>query len=295
MKNPVADGFFNTLIMFLCLLPLSALAQGFDTGNKNDPDTIMKTNVHTFREYLGKQADDFQANSNFNSQTFAYARQYSSNYKSFGTNKYDQAAKSPYAKAQFMTQLAMRAQQLVQTAGTPAAGQSAQQLNTIGQQMAASSDPQFQQMGQLYQQEAQAIQAGDQTQAAQVASQISNMPVPVVSPSYVPTQQESVLVQALNFMLSGVIGNLGGVLGQLVAGNILGALGINNPQITAAVGQGGRSLATGNTAQAGTNTAVGVAGAGANAVNTSMNTINTAPRAGIASTITSGGAPSAGN
>src|ERR1039458_5901177 len=222
MKN------FIFLLVFLAL-PIPVFAQVFDGTNKSDPEQIMKSNIRGFREYLGKQADDFPTNANFNSQTFAYAKQYSNNYKTFGTSKYDQAAQSPYAKSQFMTQLAMLAQQLVQTAGTPSAAQSALQLSTQGKQMAASSDPQFQQMGQLMQNEASAIQAGDQTQAAQYSSQISALPVPSVPPGYQPTQQESVLVQALNFMLTGIIGSLGGVLGQVLAGEIFGGLQPEGP------------------------------------------------------------------
>ena len=129
----------------------------------DDPKTeeALKANVVDFRDWLMKQLSQFPK-SNTAHLTLA-SRNYGFNprkKRDFTASQYNQAAKSNWVKCQVMQGLSVLSQQLANTAGTAFASQSANQLQQSAIQLKQSDDPQFQQVGALYTQEAQALQAG---------------------------------------------------------------------------------------------------------------------------------------
>ena len=165
---------------------------------------------------------------------------------------YNQVAKSSYEKQQIMQSLSTLAMSLANTAGSAFAFESAKTATTQAAALTASSDPQFQQMGQLLNQEAQQIANNDRVGAVNTAQQIQAVPPPYVPPNYQPTEGESVIVQAFNAAIGLTIQALAGVLGGTAISAILKALGI-----------GGNSGLAG----AGYNTGAGVASAAYNGQN----------------------------
>ena len=139
---------------------------------------------------------------------------------------YNQVAKSNYEKQQIMQSLGTLALGLANTAGSAYAFDSSQKAAQQSSALLASSDSQFQQMGQLFQQESQQIAQNDRSGASNTAGQIQAVPQPYVSPNYQPTQGESVIVQAFNFAVGGIVQTLGGVLGGMAVGSLLKSLGI---------------------------------------------------------------------
>lgn len=141
-------------------------------------------------------------------------------------NYYNNVAKSSYEKQQIMQSLGTLALGLANTAGSAYAFDSSQKASQQAAALLASSDPQFKQMGQLFQQESQQIAQNDRTGASNTAGQIQSVPQPYVSPNYQPTQGESVIVQAFNFAIGGIVQTLGGVLGGMAISSLLKSLGI---------------------------------------------------------------------
>jgi hypothetical protein len=139
---------------------------------------------------------------------------------------YNQVSKSAYEKQQIMQTLSTLAQTLANTAGSAYAFESAKQAAAQGAALSASSDPQFQQMGQLFSQESQQIANNDRVGADNTAAQIQGVPAPYVAPGYQPTQGESIIVQAFNFAVGGILQSLGGVLGGTAISSLLKGLGI---------------------------------------------------------------------
>ena len=139
----------------------------------DDPKTeeALKANVVDFRDWLMKQLSQFPK-SNTAHLTLA-SRNYGFNprkKRDFTASQYNQAAKSNWVKCQVMQGLSVLSQQLANTAGTAFAPQSANQLQQSAIQLKQSDDPQFQQVGALYTQEAQALQAGNIQGADQAAN-----------------------------------------------------------------------------------------------------------------------------
>lgn len=139
---------------------------------------------------------------------------------------YNQVAKSNYEKQQIMQTLSTLALTLANTAGSAYAFESSKQAASQASALSASSDPQFQQMGQLFNQESQQIANNDRVGANNTAAQIQSVPAPYVSPGYQPTQGESVIVQAFNLATGAVIQSMGGVLGGMAITSLLKGLGI---------------------------------------------------------------------
>ena len=140
---------------------------------------------------------------------------------------YNQVAKSSYEKQQIMQTLSTLAMTLANTAGSAYAFESANQAAQQGTALSASSDPQFQKMGQLFTQESQQIANNDRVGADNTAAQIQSVPPPYVAPGYTPTQGESVIVQAFNLAVGGIFQTLGGVLGGQAITALLRGLGIS--------------------------------------------------------------------
>jgi hypothetical protein len=141
-------------------------------------------------------------------------------------NYYNQVAKSNYEKQQIMQTLGTLASGLANSAGSAYAFDSSQKAAQQAAALSASTDPQFQQMGKLFQQESQQIAQNDRAGATNSANQIQAVPQPYVSPNYQPTQGESVIVQAFNFAVGGILSSLGGVLGGTAVAALLKTLGI---------------------------------------------------------------------
>ncbi len=197
----------------------------------NDPKTeeALRNNVIDFRDWFMKHLSQFpKADSH---STGMMPRNYASVPKknpTFTANQYNQASKSDWVKCQIMNGLSTLSQQLSSTAGTAFAPNSANQLQQNAVQLQQSNDPQFQQIGALFSQQAQALKSGNIQASDQIANQVSAIPQPNVPPGYQPTQGESAIVQAFNQVIGTVLAGLGGALGSLAVAQLLQALGITN-------------------------------------------------------------------
>jgi hypothetical protein len=187
----------------------------------------LKANVVDFRDWLMKQLSQFPKAdpSRARVRSYAYVPRVR---RVFAANQYNKAAKSDWVKSQVMQGLSTLSQQLANTAGTAFAPQSASQLQQYSSQLQQSNDPQFQQVGALYSQEAQALQAGNVQGADQAANQVAAVPQPYVAPGYQPSQNETAQAQGFNQILGTIIASLGGILGTTAVTQILQALGITN-------------------------------------------------------------------
>ncbi len=263
----------------------------------DDPKTeeALKANVVDFRDWLMKQLSQFPK-SNTAHLTLA-SRNYGFNprkKRDFTASQYNQAAKSNWVKCQVMQGLSVLSQQLANTAGTAFASQSANQLQQSAIQLKRSDDPQFQQVGALYTQEAQALQAGNIQGADQAATQVAAVPQPYVTPGYQPSQSESALAQAFNQVVGMVIASLGGILGTMAVAQILQALGIPNLSSLLGTGQAlGTSLGSGqNSSAAFTNAGTNTIQAGGSAALQQLGGVNVKPLQSQGSA-NAGGAPPA--
>jgi hypothetical protein len=255
----------------------------------------LKANVIDFRDWFMKELSQFPKAGS--STGMLVGRRLSFNPKRnqcFTANQYNQAAKSDWVKCQIMQGLSLLSTQLANTAGTAFAPQSVSQLQQYSTQLQQSDDPQFQQVGSLYGQEAQAMQTGDIQGADLEANQVSAIPAPMVAPGYQPSQGEDAMVEAFNQVIGTVLASLGGVLGTLVVSQLLQALGITS--LGSLLGTG---AATGSSIASGQNPGVAANNAGANVVQASggavlqqLGTINVKPLAPQDS-VNTGGAPSA--
>ncbi len=255
----------------------------------------LRSNVIDFRDWMMKQLSQFpktgERNTSFASRNYALI---SKTNRVFSANQYNQAAKSDWVKAQVMDGLSTLSQQLAKTAGTAFALNSAKDLKEYARQLKQSDDLQFQEIGTLYTQEAQALQTGGIQVADQAANQVSAVPKPYVSPGYRPTQQESALVQAFNQVIGTVIAGLGGILGTFAVSQLLQALGISNLNSLLGTGQmTGSSIALGQNPGAAFNYAgANVVQTGGGAIIQQMGNVNVKPRQSQDSA-NAGGAPPA--
>ncbi len=252
--------FIYSFAIFLVFQPLLADTPT-DDGKTQE---ALRGNVIDFRDWLMKQLSQFPKTSQAN--LVVLPRRYASipqKSRVFTANQYNQAAKSDWVKAQVMQGLSTLSQQLANTAGTAFSTQSVSQLQQTATQLKQSEDPQFQQIGTLYTQEAQALQGGNIQGADQAANQVAAVPQPYVAPGYQPTQQESALAQAFNQVIGAVIAGLGGILGTIAVSQLLQALGI--PNLSSLLGTG---QATGTSLAMGQNPGVAMNNAGANVVQT---------------------------
>ncbi|HEY5037821.1 MAG TPA: hypothetical protein VIJ93_01995 [bacterium] len=250
-------------IFFILLLGYQSVLAD-TTADDAKAQEALKGNVVDFRDWLIKKLSQFPKISQGN--LVVIPRRYSSipqKNRTFAANQYNQATKSNWVKAQVMQGLSTLSQQLANTAGTAFAPQSASQLQQTATQLKQSDDPQFQQIGTLYTQEAQALQTGNIQGADQAANQVAAVPQPYVAPGYQPTQQESALAQAFNQVIGALIAGLGGILGTFAVSQLLQALGI--PNLSSLLGTG---QATGTSLAMGQNPGVAMNNAGANVVQT---------------------------
>ena len=143
---------------------------------------------------------------------------------------YNQVSKSNYEKQQIMQSLSTLATSLANTAGSAYAFESSKTAATQAAALSGSSDTQFEQMGQLFQQESQQIADNDRVGATNTASQIQNVPAPYVPPGYTPTPGESVIVQAFNLAVGTTLQALAGVLGGAAIADLMKILGLGSSQ-----------------------------------------------------------------
>lgn len=233
------------ILSFFMVLAMAYPAWG-NLPDDSKTEEALKANVVDFRDWLMQQLSQFpkgEAAKSFRAGGYAYVPKRQA---CFTANQYNQAAKSDWVKSQVLQGLSVLSQQLANTAGTAFAGQSAGQLQQYAVQLQQSDDPQFQQVGTLYGQEAQALQAGNVQGADQAAVQVAAVPAPSVSPGYQPTSAESSLAQTFNQVIGTVIAGLAGVLGTMAVAQVLQALGL--PALSSLLGTGqvlGTSVATG--------------------------------------------------
>jgi ABC-type cobalt transport system substrate-binding protein len=230
-----------SFLIFFLAYP-SAFAQSSDDSKMED---TLKANVVDFRDWLIKELSQFPK---VESDRASVSRRYVSvqNKKPFTTSQYNQAAKSDWVKCLVLQGLSTLSQQLANTAGTAYASQSATQLQQYSVQLQQSDDPQFQQVGTLFNQESEALQTGNIQAADQTATQVAAVPQPYVPPGYQPSSSENSLVQTFNQVIGTVIASLAGILGTLAVAQILATLGI--PSLASLLGTGqvlGTSVASG--------------------------------------------------
>jgi hypothetical protein len=288
MKNVF---FVLSLTVSLGVPPLGADTTTDDAKTQE----ALKSNVIDFRDWLIKELSQFPKEPSPGSRHAPRNYVSISRKKScFTASQYNQAAQSDWVKSQVMAGLSILGQQLANTAGTAFAQNSAGQLNQYATQLNQSDDPQFQQIGTLYTQEAQALQSGNVQAADQAANQVSAVPQPYVAPGYQPTQQESQVASAFNQVIGTIIAGLGGVLGTLAVSQILQALGIPNLASLLGTGQvAGTSLATGqNPSGVASNAGANAIYQGGSSAMQQLGTLNLSPRQSQNSA-NAGGAPAA--
>jgi len=251
-------------ILIALLIYLAAHLQVYAGLVTDDPKTedALKANVVDFRDWLMKELSQFPKSS------LGHSAIGSSNYaviprkKCFTASQYNQAAKSDWVKAQVMQGLSTLSQQLANTVGTAFAQQSAGQLQQSATQLQQSDDPQFQQIGALYTQEAQALQTGNVQGADQAANQVAAVPQPYVAPGYQPSQNELAQAQGFTQIIGTIIASLGGILGTTAVTQILQALGI--PNLGSLLGGSGQGIGSSNGAGQMTGPAVANSGTNSN-------------------------------
>jgi len=235
-----------------CLISGLAFPLKAEVSDDLKMNETVKANVIDFRDWLMKMLAQMPKTE---ARSFHHSNSLTANKKRqcFTAKQYNQAAKSNWAKAQLMQGLSILSQQLANTVGTAYAPQSAGQLQQYATQLQQSDDPQFQQVGALYNQEAQAIQTGNVQAADQSATQVASVQAPYVAPGYQPSQIENSQVQAFNQGVGSVIASLGGILGTIAVAAILTELGV--PQLAPAlmgVFSTGSTALNGNTSTLGT-------------------------------------------
>ncbi len=210
--------------VFLIWLVYQPIFADTPADDSKTQDTL-KGNVVDFRDWLIKELSQFPKTPNKNMAVLS--RMYASiprKGRVISSNQYNQAAKSDWVKGQVLQGLSTLSQQLANTAGTAFAPQGAGQLQQYSTQLQQSNDPQFQQVGALYSQEAQALQTGNTQAANQAASQVAVVPQPYVPPGYQPSQNETSLAATLNQITGQLINAVLGVVITLYGGPAATAL-----------------------------------------------------------------------
>ncbi len=236
-------------------------------------DDDMKDEQQSFQEFV-KQFPDKPSSNNFSNQSnfsnnntsgnniYASARVSGNTIPKpkngindlYSTAYYNQASQSDWVKAKVMTALSSLAQSLGNIASSVAGSSSGQteqtatpgevqaavsQTSQIGSALSASNDPQFQQMGQSFQTESTQIANGNTPAALESAQAIASIPVPQVSPDYVPSQGESLMVQGLvtgvEIAASVYFGPIGGAICSALF-SILGLSGFGTTGLVAGSG-----------------------------------------------------------
>src|SRR5665213_2167944 len=208
--------------VFLFVLTFFACSLLFADSTPDDPkvEETLKANVVDFRDWLMKELSQFPKVET-NRRVLVSRKYFVPPKKNITASQYNQAAKSNWVKSQVMQELSVLSQQLSNTAGTAYAPQSASQLQQYSVQLQQSDDPQFQQVGALYNQEAQALQTGNIQAADQTATQVAAVPQPYVAPGYQPSSSESTWMNNFNQVIGTVIASLAGVLGTMAVGEVL--------------------------------------------------------------------------
>ncbi len=235
----------RNVCLFIIVFFVSSLTFADSTSDDPKLEEVLKANVVDFRDWLMKELSQFPKVET-NGRVLASRNFVVSRKKAFTASQYNQAAKSDWVKSGILQGLSVLSQQLANTGGTAYAPQSASQLQQYSVQLQQSDDPQFQQVGALLNQEAQALQTGNIQAADQTATQVAAVPQPYVAPGYQPSSSESTWMQNFNQVIGTVIASLAGVLGTLAVGQILAALGI--PSLASLLGTGqvlGTSIASG--------------------------------------------------
>jgi hypothetical protein len=219
------------------LILLSAHSQVYAGAVPDDTKTeaALKANVVDFRDWLMKQLSQFPKADPARAMVRRYAY-IPRKQRVITANQYDQAAKSDWVKCQVMQGLSTLSQQLANTAGTAFAPQSASQLQQYAVQLKQSDDPQFQQVGALYTQEAQALQSGNTQGADQAASQVAAVPQPYVAPGYQPTQSETSFATTVRQIIGSLIGTVINAVVAIYGGPV--ASSMFSPAIQSAFGGG---------------------------------------------------------
>jgi hypothetical protein len=175
--------------------------------------------------------------------------QYVNNYKTLSSihtkldsDYYNKTAAGDYTKAKTLDMLGQLAITSAYAIGTAA---QAKQAATVAEQAAslkASSDPQYQAVGEQYGQLSQAIATGNDVQAQSIASSIDaycKENAPTIDSGYKATPQENSLLAGLGSVLSSSLGTIGSMLTSFGLTKLLTLLGgtalASNP-LTMAIG-----------------------------------------------------------
>jgi hypothetical protein len=271
----------RTFLAWLLILSLSiqpALADPTPDDPKMDEE--IKNNVTDFRDWMMKELAQFpkpDPSRGYHSMGMAAIGKKNS---VFTASQYNQAAKSDWVKCQVMQGLSLLSQQLSTTVGTALAPQSSTQLQQYATQLQQSDDPQFQQIGTLYTQEAQAIQSGNVQATDSAASQVAAVTPPTVASGYQPSSDESSLAQAFTTILSMVMMAYGGVLGAAFVSQLTQAMN-GNTSSSSLMGTGaslGNMISAGQNPGATASSSVPTTIQNSGAVMQQLGTVNVQPR-----------------
>lgn len=268
---------FLSAVMILCSFPVTLFAFGSDDSSDDSAKDFS-----AYKKYLMDNFRDFPTSGPGYEESRSLAG--SRNSGSLGKNPYMKMYDYPegdsrnFVKKTIMQDVGTLAQGLAQTAGSALAFQNALTLQQQASQLKATGDPQLQQQAQLLNQEAQQLQTGDTAGAVSTANQVSQVQQPYVSPSYVPTPQQSAFLSGLGSIFGGILDASIAVIGTVLTGNLLKSLGLAGgalSSVPSAVGNTGSQLAQGQQAgNVATNNSLGVVSAvgnsGANSLNNSV-------------------------
>lgn len=144
------------------------------------------------------------------------------------TTYYNKTLESDYTKNKIMTMLGQLAITSAYSIGTAMQGQQTQLVSTQAKSLQASSDPNYQAMGQQFSTLATEMAQGNDIEAKQTAAEIQSYAAqnaPVIDPGYKPTQQENALLAGLGSVLANCMSSIMGMLGNAGVQALLTALG----------------------------------------------------------------------
>ncbi len=269
-------------ILIWSLVALFTIQPVYADLTPDDPkvDEELKNNVFEFRDWMMKELGQFPKPDPSRVYRGMGVAAITKKNSVFTTSQYNQAAKSDWVKCQVMQGLSLLSQQLSTTVGTALAPQSSTQLQQYATQLQQSDDPQFQQIGTLYTQEAQAIQSGNVQAADSAASQVTAVAPPIVASSYQPSSSESSLAQAFTTILSMVMMAYGSVFGAAFVSQLTQAMN-GNTSSSSLMGTGaslGTMISAGQNPGAASSSSVLTTIQGSGAVMQQLGTVNVQPR-----------------
>jgi hypothetical protein len=144
------------------------------------------------------------------------------------TDYFNRTTETDYMKNKILTMLGQLAVTSAFSIGTAQQAKQTALVNSTASNLEASSDTDYQTLGQKYQTLATQIQEGNSIEADATAAEIQNYVqsvAPTIDSNYKPTQQENALLAGLASILSSSLSSVMGILGSLGIQKLLTLLG----------------------------------------------------------------------